>query len=174
MYSFRTIAAAAVLLASIVVNAAVPAHHVRPGAVFVAKPAHFEPPEPGHSGPSGHRNHPVIALDHPNHEGWVPVAVVSHNHPEHMQQHVANAQHYDHHTHAEGGEVSTTGSQVALGHPTHVHIDDLHHVSHDSGLPRRLHPTDTHNLQHDVHHASGFTSNNERYRTPTPPWRHHE
>ncbi len=48
MYSIRIISLAAVLLGSLLVNAApmpaVSAHHVKPGSVFTAKPAHFQPP----------------------------------------------------------------------------------------------------------------------------------
>ena len=49
MFSMRTmlVSAAAVLLASVAVNALpipeVHPHHVHPGSVFVAKPAHFDP-----------------------------------------------------------------------------------------------------------------------------------
>ncbi|KAF8894191.1 hypothetical protein CPB84DRAFT_1848529 [Gymnopilus junonius] len=181
MYSIRTIVSvAAVLLASVVVNAAplpmpaVSAHHVKPGGVFMAKPVNFDPPLPGHSTTTGARNHPVIALDHPSHDGWVPVAVVSHNHPEHMQGAIHEAHHYDHNTHAAGVGSFSAGSQIAVGHPTHVHIDDMHHVSPDSNLPHQLHPTDTGNLHHAVNHETGFVPSNEKHRTPsphTPPWR---
>lgn len=48
MYSIRIISLATVLLGSLLVNAAplpaVSAHHVKPGSVFTAKPAHFQPP----------------------------------------------------------------------------------------------------------------------------------
>ncbi|PPR06923.1 hypothetical protein CVT26_004110 [Gymnopilus dilepis] len=120
MYSLRTICtAAAVLLASVVVNAAplpfpgVPTHHVRPGSVFMAKPMHFDPPLPEHLTNSGARNHPVVALDQPDRQGYVPVAVVSHQHGNHV---------------------------------TYVHHDDMHHVSSDSVLPHHLSHQEISNL----------------------------
>ncbi|PPQ75269.1 hypothetical protein CVT26_014783 [Gymnopilus dilepis] len=181
MYSIRTLCvAAAVLLSSVVVNAApmpmpaVSAHHVKPGGVFMAKPVHFDPPLPGHSTTSGARNHPVIALDHPNKHGMVPVAVVSHNHPSHMQQEVHDAHHYDRHTKHAGTGSFDHGSQIAVGHVTHVHHEDLHMVSPDSNLPHQLHHTDLGHLHNAVHQATGFTPSNEKHRTPspkTPPWR---
>ena len=106
--------------------------------------------QPGHSGPSGHRNHPVIALSHPDHEGWVPVAVVSHNHPEHMQGAVHDAHHYHEHTAAAGHGSFSEGSKIAVGNPTHVHVSNLNMVSPDSNLPHRLHNTDTQNLRAEV------------------------
>ncbi|KJA22502.1 hypothetical protein HYPSUDRAFT_54842 [Hypholoma sublateritium FD-334 SS-4] len=175
MFSLRIISLAAVLLGSIMVNAApaVTAHHVEPGNLYVAKPAHFEPQHPGDSGPSGHRNHPVVALSHPDANGYVPVAVVSHNHPEHMGR-TQNAQHFDEHTHAAGHGGFETGSRMATARPVHVHVDDLHHVNTESGLPARLHHEDTHNLKEAVYQASGKDFNNPRHRTPTPPWRQHQ
>ncbi|KJA26915.1 hypothetical protein HYPSUDRAFT_213031 [Hypholoma sublateritium FD-334 SS-4] len=178
MFSMRIISLAVVLLGSLAVNAApmpaVKANHVHPGSVFVAKPVHFDPPHPGHSASTGARNHPVIALGHPDHDGWVPVAAVSHNHPAHMGE-THEAHHYDGHTHADGHGSFSAGSHIAVQKPTHVHIDDLHHVSADSNLPARLHPTDTNNLVNAVHQSSGNPiSTNPRIVTPpptTPPWR---
>ncbi|PPR00840.1 hypothetical protein CVT26_012475 [Gymnopilus dilepis] len=181
MYSLRTICTAAVvLLASVVVNAApfpmphVSAHHVKPGGVFMAKPVHFDPPLPGHSTTTGARNHPVIALDHPDHNGYVPVAVVSHNHPEHMAQEVHDAHHYHAHTEHAGIGAFNHGSKIAVGHVTYVHHEDMHHVSPDSNLPHQLHHSDLANLHASVNQATGFVPSNAKHRTPspkTPPWR---
>ena len=75
---------AAVFLGSLAVNAAVNVNHARPGAVFMAKPLHFDPQIPGHSTHTGAIPHPVIAIGHADAQGWVPVAQVSHNPPPHM------------------------------------------------------------------------------------------
>ncbi|KJA14149.1 hypothetical protein HYPSUDRAFT_220624 [Hypholoma sublateritium FD-334 SS-4] len=173
MLSIRMISMAAALLGSLAVNAAVNINHARPGAVFMAQPLHFDPPVAGHSTHSGTIPHPVIAIGHADHEGWVPVAQVSHNPPAHMGE-THGMHHYDEHTHAAGLGSFSHGSRVAVGQPTHVHIDNLNHVTQHSGLPHRLHETDTANLQHAVYQASGFHSSNPRIATPparTPPWR---
>ena len=170
MFSLRIISLAAVLLGSFVVNtaAAVTAHHVQPGNLYMAKPAHFEPQhvcwtvllfscvgidkssiQEGDTGPSGHRNHPVVALSHPDANGWVPVAAVSHNHPAHMGA-TQNAQHFDTHTHAEGRGGFEAGSRIATARPVHVHVDDLHHVNAESGLPTHLVHEDIHGLKDAV------------------------
>ncbi|KJA15470.1 hypothetical protein HYPSUDRAFT_48404 [Hypholoma sublateritium FD-334 SS-4] len=174
MYPIRIISLAVVLLGSIMVKAApaVRAHHVEPGNVYVAKPAHYEPQHPGDTGPSGHRNHPVVALSHPDAHGMVPVVAISHNHPAHMG-HTENAQHFDEHTHHAGGGSFDHGSRAATARPVHVHVDDLHHVSHDSNLPDFLHRQDTHNLKAAVYHATGEHFDNPPHRAPTPPWRQH-
>lgn len=113
--------------------------------------------KPGNSEHTGTIPHPVIALSHPDANGWVPVAAVSHNHPGHMAEtHAAN--HYDLHSHNAGLGHFEPGSRIAVGHPTHVHVDDLHHVApgpnpHNPGasfMPSRLHPQDTHELQRAV------------------------
>lgn len=144
------ISVATVFLGSLAVNAAVNINHARPGAVFMAQPLHFYPPVPGHSTHSGTIPHPVIAIGHANHEGWVPVAQVSHNPPPHMG--LTHSMHYyDRHTqHELGFGGFTHGSHVAVGHPTEVHIDNLNHVTQNSGLPHRLHEADTVLLQHAV------------------------
>lgn len=176
MFSIRIISLAALLLGSVAVNAAVTAHHVQPGNLYVAKPAHFSPQhvclsfcklcldlqgielQEGDTGPSGHRNHPVVALSHPDAHGWVPVAAVSHNHPEHMGP-TENAQRFDHDTHHGGHGGFEAGSRVATARPVHVHVDDLHHVNTESGLPARLHGDDTHHLQAAVRALNIFRFN---------------
>ncbi|KJA15472.1 hypothetical protein HYPSUDRAFT_220034 [Hypholoma sublateritium FD-334 SS-4] len=170
MFSIRIISLAALLLGSVAVNAAVTAHHVQPGNLYVAKPAHFSPQHEGDTGPSGHRNHPVVALSHPDAHGWVPVAAVSHNHPAHMGP-TENAQRFDHDTHHGGHGGFESGSRIATARLVHVHVDDLHHVNADSGLPTHLRGDDTHNLRAAVRAASGQSFDNPRHRTPTPPWR---
>ena len=174
MFSIRIISLAAVLLGSFVANAApmpaVAEHHVKPGAVYTAKPAHFDPPlvrikyyqslsipnfclttdQPGHSSTHGSASgHPVVALGHPDHEGWVPVAAVSHNHPEHMGE-THDASHYHQNTHAAGTGSFNAGSRIAVAAPTHVHVSNLNHVHPDSNLPHQLHPTDTNALVNAV------------------------
>ncbi|KJA15471.1 hypothetical protein HYPSUDRAFT_220033 [Hypholoma sublateritium FD-334 SS-4] len=172
MLPIRIVSLAVVFLGSMLAQPveAVSAHHVQPGNVYVAKPVHFEPQHAGDSGPSGHRNHPVIALSHPNEHGMVPVVAVSHNHPEHMGSTVG-AHHFDAHTHNAGRGSFDAGSRVATERPVFVHHDDLHHVSHDSNLPSRLHPDDTQHLVNTVYEHSGQYHDNPRARTPTPPWR---
>ena len=49
-----------------------------------------------------------------------------------------------------GGDGFGHGSRIATARPVHVHVDDLHHVSHDSTLPDYLHRQDTHNLKSAV------------------------
>ncbi len=131
------ISMAAVLLGSLAVNAAVNVNHARPGAVFTAMPLHFDPPMDGHSRHTGAIPHPVIAIGHADRDGWVPVAAVSHNPPPHMGETHA-MHHYDQHTHAAGIGSFSPGSRVAVGQPTYVHIDNLHHVTQNSGLPAPL------------------------------------
>ncbi len=68
------------------------------------------------------------------------------------------AYHYDLHTHDAGMGQFQRGSRIAIGHPTHVHVNDLHHVApgpdphnpHASFMPSNLHPQDTHELRHAV------------------------
>ncbi len=105
--------------------------------------------QPGDTGASGHRNHPVVALSHPDANGWVPVAAVSHNHPAHMGN-TENAQRFDTHTHHEGRGGFESGSTIATERPVHVHVDDLHHVNHESGLPTHLVHEDINNLKDAV------------------------
>ncbi len=63
---------------------------------------------------------------------------------------VHDAQLYDHHTYHAGHGSFSQGSQIAVGHPTHVHVDDLNSINMESGMPHRLHPQDTHNLKEAV------------------------
>ena len=91
----------------------------------------------------------MVALSHPDAHGYVPVVAVSHNHPAHMGP-TEGAHHFDQHTRHAGGDGFGHGSRIATARPVHVHVDDLHHVSHDSTLPDYLHRQDTHNLKSAV------------------------
>ena len=62
----------------------------------------------------------------------------------------SRASHYHANTNAETGRHFSSGSRVATERVVHVHHDDLHHVSHDSNLPTRLHEQDRDQLINKV------------------------
>ena len=70
------------------------------------------------------------------------MAAVSHNPPAHMGT-THDASRYDAHTRAAGTGGFSSGSRVAVGAPTHVHVSNLNYIHPESNLPHQLHDKDT-------------------------------
>ena len=116
----------------------------------------FPVSQPEHSSHTGDKFHPVIAIGHPDHDGWTPVVSVSHNHP--MEGPHTDAHNFDKHTGAAGHGYFLDGSQVATSYPTHVHVSNLQQVNPNSNLPHQLHPKDTKALVNHVRTCSNSFS----------------
>ncbi|KAF8901170.1 hypothetical protein CPB84DRAFT_1777939 [Gymnopilus junonius] len=135
---------------------------VEEGSVYRALPSHFEPHHPDNDRDGGAVLHPVVAIGRTSPGGRVPAVAMSHQHPPHMSSDLRPASDYHVHTDHHGHGRFEDGSMAAVGHPVHVHHEDLRLPT--NRLPLRLHPEDARRLSHDTAHSTSHL------RPTNPGW----